>query len=123
MRFRGLDAVLVIWNNDRALWPGCAAQGLDVTEGAWHLGAPLHPRVYFAEADRIDNHFVVPGTLTDLPSRAVVVMDDDIAPHPHISLELLHSTWRVRPHLVVGPRSAPLLCPARARRAPERPVS
>ena len=58
--WESVEAVLVVWNNDRSLWAGCWC---DIAESAdWVAAGGKHAaRVYFSSGDDLDNHYAVPG--------------------------------------------------------------
>ena len=97
-------AVLVVWNNRREQWPGCAHGSF--VEGEWrrspaNSALAFSPRIYFATRDRPDNLFTVPARL-GVPSEAVVVMQDDVNATSY-SVRCLVNIWAGDPRLVVGP--------------------
>jgi len=91
-------ALLVVWNNERRLWPGCP--GLRMVEGSWSKASP---RIIFAAVDRIDNAFLLPGNFTPsaFPTEAVMIMQDDVSAQPS-SLRCLYDVWAADKRLVVG---------------------
>ena len=85
-RWESVEAVLVVWNNDRSLWPGCGCPILESDD--WTVAGGKHAaRLHFSSGDDLDNHYAVPGAL-GLPTRTALVMDDDVQTGLHCILAL-----------------------------------